>query len=118
MNKTFLVVDDSLVSRMMIKSIIEDIIPSCNIIEAANGKDALELVKTNENIDIALIDYNMPGMTGLELIAELANMITIPKRALLTANIQDDVRNRAEQAGVTFINKPINVDIIGPFISQ
>ena len=69
-------------------------------------------------VDIAFIDYNMPGMTGLELISELATRMTIPKIALLTANIQNEIREQAIAAGVTFLNKPINEEAITGFLNN
>ena len=82
-------------------------IPDVTIIEAGGGDQALTQISSESKIDIALIDYNMPSMTGLELISALDKLIEIPKRALLTANIQDDIKKKAELAGVTFLNKPI-----------
>lgn len=118
MSKTILVVDDSLVSRMMIKAIIESHIPDVHIIEAASGQKTLDKLDVNMEIDVAFIDFNMPGMTGLELISELATKITIPKVALLTANIQNEIKEQALAAGITFLNKPINEEAITIFLDQ
>ena len=118
MSKTILVVDDSMVSRMMIKEIIKGHQPSAKVIEASSGDNALEQLTHESKIDIALIDYNMPGMTGLELFNELKGMINIPKRVLLTANIQDDIKTRTLEAGIVFLNKPISEDVVAPFINS
>lgn len=116
MSKTILVVDDSLVSRMMIKTIIESHVQEVDIIEAGNGEQALDKVNQDKAIDIAFVDYNMPGMTGLELISALAEKLTIPQVVLLTANIQDGIKNQALAAGVTFMNKPIDEEVIATFL--
>ena len=116
MSKTILVVDDSLVSRMMIKAIIESHVPSVDIIEAGSGAQALDKISKDSAIDIAFVDFNMPGMTGLELISEMSEVITVPKIALLTANIQDEIKEQALAAGVTFLNKPINEEVITTFL--
>jgi len=118
MSKVVLVVDDSVVSRMMVKEIVKAYIPGVTIIEAGGGDQALTKISAETNIDIAIIDYNMPGMTGLELISAVDKLISIPKRALLTANIQDEIRTKAELAGVTFLNKPINEDVISNFLNS
>ena len=117
MSKTILVVDDSLVSRMMIKAIIESHIPDVIIIEAGSGQQTLDKVTTDMLIDIAFVDFNMPGMTGLELISALAARMTIPKVALLTANIQNEIKEQALAAGVTFLNKPINEEAITAYLN-
>ena len=116
MSKTILVVDDSLVSRMMIKAIIQSNVPEADIIEAGSGAEALEKISQQNAIDIALVDFNMPGMTGLELITAMTDKITVDKIALLTANIQDEIREQALTVGVTFLNKPINEEIITSFL--
>jgi len=116
MSKTILVVDDSLVSRMMIKAIIQSHVQGVDIIEAGSGAQALDKIGEGSSIDIAFVDFNMPGMTGLELISALADKLTIPKIALLTANIQDEIKAQALAAGVTFLNKPINEDVIASFL--
>ena len=116
MSKRILVVDDSLVSRMMIKTIIQTHVKEVDIIEAGNGEQALDKIEQDSAIDIAFIDFNMPGMTGLELISALAERLTIPKVVLLTANIQDEIKAQALAAGVTFMNKPINEEAIATFI--
>ncbi|NQZ22943.1 MAG: response regulator [Colwellia sp.] len=118
MSKVVLIVDDSIVSRMMVKEIIKSQIPEVTIVEAAGGDQCLSQITAESEIDIALFDYNMPGMTGLELIAALEQVISIPKRALLTANIQDEIKQQAIQAGVTFLNKPINEDDISLFLNS
>ena len=118
MSKTILVVDDSIVSRMMIKTIIESHVQGVDIIEAGNGAQALDKVAEGKVIDVAFVDYNMPGMTGLELISALAAKLTIPKVVLLTANIQDEIKAKALAAGVTFMNKPIDEEVIATFLQS
>ncbi len=118
MSQTILVVDDSLVSRMMIKAIIEKHIENVVIIEANCGAQALEQINSDSEVDVAFVDFNMPGMTGLELINSLKNIITIPKVALLTANIQDEIRQQTHEAGVSFLNKPINEQLISTFLDN
>ena len=116
MNKVVLIVDDSIVSRMMVRGTVESFLPEVTIIEAKGGEHCLSQLTPDSKIDIALFDYNMPGMTGLELISAVEKLISIPKRALLTANIQDEIKQKAEQAGVTFLNKPIDDEAMSNFL--
>ena len=106
-NKTLMIVDDSKVSRMMIKAIIIEMRPEMNILEAGDGKEALELAE-GEMIDLFSVDYNMPNMNGIEFISEMKNRRPEAKYALLTANIQEATHIKAEQIGAKCINKPIN----------
>jgi two-component system chemotaxis response regulator CheY len=118
MSKVVLIVDDSIVSRMMLKEIVKAHISDVIIIEAGGGDQCLSQITQETIIDIAIFDYNMPGMNGIELISAVEKLISIPKRALLTANIQDEIKKQAELAGVDFLNKPITEEVIGPFLNS
>jgi len=114
---TMLIVDDSQVSRMMIKAIVHDTMPDWNLIEAGNAEDAVkQLEQSVDGVDFISMDMNMPGIDGLTIIPKLQEKCPDAKIALLTANIQDSVRKRAEEMGVQFITKPITEDKIIPFI--
>lgn len=114
---TMLIVDDSQVSRMMIKAIVHDTMPDWNVIEAGNAEDAVkQLEQSVEGVDYISMDMNMPGVDGLTIIPTLKEKCPKAQIALLTANIQDSVRERAEKLGIQFITKPITEDKIVPFI--
>ena len=60
---TVLVVDDSKLARMVVKSILAKTRSDWQIAEAANAREALDLLASN-NVDVALIDFNMPDHDG------------------------------------------------------
>lgn len=113
---TILLADDSRISRMLVRGIIERADKEIEIIEASNAKDALNKV-ADRQINIAILDLNMPGMDGLMLATELLARFPILKIGLLTANVQDIVREKAKALGITFIAKPITEQKILSFIS-
>ncbi len=112
-----LVVDDSLLARIMLKKFVSKVKPDAVIIEGKDGSDALAKVN-GIMIDIALLDYNMPGMSGLDLAKILKEMNDRIKIALITANIQDHIANEARDLGVTFIPKPIDEGNIITYFSS
>jgi CheY-like chemotaxis protein len=118
MAKNILIVDDSRLARLLLKSVIDDILPGSAITEADSTNNALDLAKDVKAFDISIIDFNMPGRNGLELYAALASVVDIEKKALLTANVQDAIRDAAESAGVTFLSKPIDEVVIRKFIES
>ncbi|MBE9561378.1 MAG: response regulator [Proteobacteria bacterium] len=112
---TILVVDDSRVSRMLVRAIIDHADKELQIIEASTGEEAL--TKTEDTmISIAILDLNMPGMDGLMLATELLQCFPDIKIGLLTANIQNMVRQKAKELGISFIPKPITEEKILSFI--
>ena len=71
MNYKVLVVDDSKLARMVMASAFRRIRPDWSLIETSNADEALATVSEGA-VDIALIDFNMPGTDGLELVATSA----------------------------------------------
>lgn len=104
--KTILVVDDSKVSRMMIKAFISEKHPDWIIEEAATGEEALEKVRTIIP-DLISLDVNMPGMGGLSAAAKLREECPFAHISLLTANVQEATRQKAKFLNIGFIEKPI-----------
>lgn len=105
-HKKILIVDDSKVSRMLIRNFIQALRPNWENTEAASGEEALQLA-LNAVFDYATVDINMPGMDGLELTARLREECPQLRVCLLSANIQDDSRRRALFLNVGFVKKPI-----------
>ena len=86
-----LIVDDILINRVLLKELLIDI--SYEIKEAKNGLEAIEILKSSE-IDIILMDIEMPKMNGLETTKYIRNEFPSPKNNLpiiaLTAHNPDD----------------------------
>lgn len=103
---TVLVVDDSRVSRMMARQYILSAQPLWTIEEAGTGEEALERIKTLSPA-LILIDVNMPGMGGMATAEQLRALCPQAHISLVTANVQNATRNRANELGVGFMEKPI-----------
>ena len=105
-SKQVLVVDDSRVSRLMSHQFILSKHADWQVIEAATGEEALEKVKTFTPVLIQL-DVNMPGMGGVAAAEQLRALCPQTHIFLVTANVQNAIRNRASELGVGFMEKPI-----------
>lgn len=104
--KTVLVVDDSRVSRMMARQFILSARPGWTVEDAATGEEALDKVKLIHPA-LILIDVNMPGIGGMAAAEQLRELCPQAHISLVTANVQNATRNRANELGIGFMEKPI-----------
>lgn len=111
-----LLVDDSKLARIVAGKAIAALHPDWQRVEASNADEALELVKT-QAIDLAVLDFNMPGKDGLELAAELREAYPQMPIAIITANVQNEIIARARELNATFVGKPVTEETIKGFLS-
>lgn len=112
---TILIVDDSRLARNMVASVITSLRPDWTIVAAASGEEALEAIDAAPVA--AIVDYNMPGMDGIALAERLKERFAGLPIGLLTANVQDSLKKKAEAIDVRFIAKPITSDKIREFLA-
>jgi len=117
----FLIIDDSMVMRNIHKNLLkEKKISEEGIFESDNGADALEIAQ-KEDIDLFLVDWNMPGINGLEFVKKIRAM---PKYAetpiiMVTSEAAKYMVVEAIEAGVTnYIAKPIHGNVLWEKISK
>lgn len=110
-NMKVLIVDDFASMRRIVKNTLKQI-GFKNIFEADDGTTALAMLK-EQKIDLVLADWNMPKMSGLELLKKVKKdeaLKTIPV-FLVTAEAQKENVIEAIQAGVSnYIVKPFTPD--------
>ena len=111
-----LVVDDSKLARMVMASAFRRLRPDWELVEVTGATDALEAV-SSAVVDIALIDFNMPGLDGLELVAKIRESRPVMPIALVSANLQDEIIARARELKAAFIPKPLTDEALGAFLS-
>ncbi|MEZ0168554.1 response regulator transcription factor [Microvirga sp. TS319] len=113
---TVLIVDDSKLARIVAAKALAALHPEWERVEAGNAQDALRIL-SERSIDLAMIDFNMPEMDGLELAAEIRSRYPTMPIAVITANIQDEVIARAREVNATFVSKPLTEDGLRGFVS-
>lgn len=106
MTPKLLIVDDSNVSRLMIRGRIAGLQPGWEVMEAASGDAAVALVPTARP-DFITMDVNMPGITGFEAVERIRQLDPHVKIVILTANIQGSSREKAQKLAVKFVQKPV-----------
>jgi CheY-like chemotaxis protein len=112
---TVLLVDDSKLARIVAGRALATVQPDWAKLEAANAEEALAAADGG-GIDVALLDFNMPGRDGLELAAELRERFPDMPIAVITANLQDEVVARARQVNAAFVPKPLDATGLRPFL--
>ena len=91
-NHTVLVIDDSMVFRKQMQSMLENMF--FRVIAVAHGEEALGILNTNPNISLVLTDYHMPVMNGLELTQEIRKTYTKTDLAIIVISSDKDEEDR------------------------
>ena len=114
---TLLIVDDSKLARMAAVKALKSLYPDWKNIQAANGEEAISLVGETA-FDVALLDFNMPGRDGLQLAADLFKVRPSVPLAIVSANHQVEIVERATELGAVFLEKPLNEKALGVFLED
>lgn len=116
--KIFLIVDDSPVIRKVANRILTDM--GFVVVEAADGFEALEKCKYNMP-DAILIDWDMPGMTGIEFLEQFALVEGSKTTRIIycTSEIMVSDMTKAKRAGANaFMMKPFNRKILATKLKE
>lgn len=109
MSYNILIVDDSSLTRVAIKRIIDMVdIDTGEIFESCNGQEALTVLDEND-IDMVLADLNMPDMGGIELIQKMKesdDLANIPVIVVSTESSTTRVNDLIEDGIKGFLHKP------------
>jgi two-component system phosphate regulon response regulator PhoB len=105
---TVLIGDDDPNLRLLINLTLDT--PEFEVIEAVNGRDVLRVLE-EKHVDLIVLDWMMPGMTGIEVVRELR---ALPETAsvpivMLSARTRDGDLLQAMEAGVQhYLIKPFS----------
>lgn len=112
---TVLIVDDSRVMRMKLKSLLASTgLEVTQVLEATHGREALALLAAQQ-VDAIFTDINMPEMDGRELIREIHERQLAPAAVKVVCTTEDLAALRADfvKYGVTmYIEKPFAAEAV------
>ena len=105
--RTVLVVDDDADMRKLLKDFLQP--NGYDVIEAANGQDAMLLVES-ENVDVVVLDKEMPGMNGLDVLSFLHHRCPWLPVIFVTAFGGPQVAEESRRRGaMEYVEKPFRV---------
>lgn len=105
-SRSVLIVDDSAVSRIILRKYLLLIKPCWMCIEVHNGEDALAVAR-DMRFDLAIVDINMPGIGGLDTACSLKLVQPNLMISILTADSREIVKDCADNLTIHFFEKPI-----------
>lgn len=112
-----LIVDDSKLARMSVVKALSALHPDWPRLEAANADEAMLQIEQHRP-DIVLLDFNMPGKDGLAFAAELRERDSRMTVAVVSANRQVEVIQRAQATGAVFLPKPLTEQALREFLED
>ena len=107
-----LYVEDDIFNLELVRDILSVLRPNITLLEAMTAEIGLELAE-RENLDLVLMDLNLPGMSGQEALIELKrsyNTADIPVIAISADAVEESILSCKELGFDDYITKPINVD--------
>jgi two-component system chemotaxis response regulator CheY len=113
MSKKVMVVDDSQTVRQQVGIALTQ--AGFDVLEAVDGEDGLQKIKSSSDVAMVICDVNMPRMNGIEMLAQVK---ADPKHAalpivMLTTEGQPEMMARAKQHGAkAWIVKPFKPDLL------
>ena len=115
-----MVVDDSRIMRNIVKNTFELLRIPVQFLEAADGRQALDILLSSK-IDLVLLDWNIPSMSGIEFLKKVRSMDNYRHTPIVMVTSEASKLNIVEAvtAGVTaYIIKPFSEKIFVEKLSK
>jgi two-component system chemotaxis response regulator CheY len=115
-----LVVDDSRVMRVMLSNVLKEV-GFTEVSQAEHGKDGLDFLNHHPDTQLALVDWNMPEMTGIEMVqaARQNRFLDRCKIVMVTTESEKSQVVHALTAGADeYVLKPFTKDVIADKLKQ
>jgi len=108
-----IVVDDSRAMRTIIGRMLKE--SGFQVLEAGNGQEAVDVLKAQGPVELALVDWNMPVMNGLELVRAVRARPEWNATRLMMVTTEVEVQNVAaalESGANEYLMKPFTPDAL------
>jgi two-component system chemotaxis response regulator CheY len=108
-----LIVDDSTATRFILAKMLREI--GFESVQAEDGQKALDVLRANKEVTLALVDWNMPVMNGLDFIIELRKNSDYSNMKVVMVTTETEMMQvvRAIEAGANeYLMKPFTKDMV------
>ncbi len=119
MLKKVLVIDDSALIHQMYKMVLMRY--KCEILDALNGQDGLDKLEKNPDVNLILLDINMPVMNGIEFIKKvnaLEKFKHIPIVMVSTEGKEEDTMRGLSLGAKGYVKKPFQPSALHAIIEK
>jgi len=102
-----LVIDDSRAMRLILGGTLKQL--GYEVLEAGNGQEALDRIRDHGKPDVAMVDWNMPVMSGMEFVKAVradASLDSLPLVMVTTETEMDQVASALEAGVNEYVMKP------------
>ncbi len=109
-----LVVDDSRVMRMLLSQMLKEVGFS-DVAQAQHGREGLTHLTGNPDVQLALVDWNMPEMSGIEMVEAVRKESSLNATKLMMVTTESELSQveRALTLGANeYVMKPFTKDVI------
>ena len=115
--ETILLVEDNVVAREALREGLEQL--NYHVLEAGNGREALAIYQSTDDIDLVVTDMIMPEMGGRELIQELRKLNLGVGVVVVTGYVlAEALRELKEEGPLEVVRKPLDVNTLSEIIRQ
>ena len=115
--KKALVIDDS----SLIHKVFKLLLPQTVLVDAFDGSEALERIAEHPDIDLILLDINMPTMNGFELLERIkadAVLARIPVIIVSTEGKDEDTLRGLRAGATAYLRKPFRHEAVKELVRQ
>ncbi len=103
-----LAVDDDMINLKLLKSMLMKAPHVGEVVEAKNGADAIDILKSQPDIDIILLDIIMPVMGGIEMLKVARADDSLNQLPIIVLTTDETKKTEALEAGANgFLMKPV-----------
>jgi len=108
-----LVVDDHMLIREALRAVLRELKPDAAIVEAADARRAMECVEENPDLELVVLDLNLPDRSGFDVLVALRERHPAMSVVMLSAsNDRDDIARALDLGALGFVTKSAKREVM------